>query len=223
MIDIAACAPDGVTIQGRKQTRNKILNTFKSQLTKLRERLNVSLFSHHVHAQILPLSQSKRVPGSVSLTCDAWQANTADGYFAVTGSWIEEVSEGHWEQQSALLGFVRMNSAHNGRRLGTALFKVCNRLDIAHKIGWVTCDNASNNTPMMERFAFMIQQKTGKEFNPIKRRIRYVRLRNLLLFLFLYISFLDVLLILSILRLKHSYQSTQNHCHTTLKSQMKNW
>ena len=55
-----------------------------------------------------------------------------------------------------------------------ALFKVCDRLAIAHKIGWVTCDNASNNSLMMTRFAEMIKQATGKEFDAVKRRIRWV-------------------------------------------------
>ena len=67
-----------------------------------------------------------------------------------------------------------MNSAHNGHRLGTALFKACDRLGIAHKIGWVTCDNASNNSLMMTRFAEMVKQATGKEFDAVKRRIRWV-------------------------------------------------
>jgi hypothetical protein len=84
------------------------------------------------------------------------------------------MSPGNWEQQSALFGFVRMNSAHNGHRLGTALYKACDRLGIAHKIGWVTCDNASNNTLMMTHFAAMVRQATGKEFNAAKRRIRWV-------------------------------------------------
>jgi hypothetical protein len=64
-----------------------------------------------------------------------------------------------------------MNSAHNGHRLGMALFKVCDRLGITHKIGWVTCDNASNNAVMMTRFAAMIQQATGKELDAEKRQI----------------------------------------------------
>jgi len=84
------------------------------------------------------------------------------------------MSPGHWEQRSALFGFVRMNSAHNSHHLGTALFKVCDQLGITHKIGWVTCDNASNNTSIMTCFAAMVQQATGKEFNAVKWQIRWV-------------------------------------------------
>lgn len=71
--------------------------------------------------------------GAVSLTCDAWQASNVDGYFAVTGSWIEEV-DGRWKLQTALLGFTHLNNAYNGVRLGQALFKVVSRAGIAHKV-----------------------------------------------------------------------------------------
>lgn len=86
--------------------------------------------------------QSDSVRGEISLTCDAWQASNTDGYFAVTGHWIEEPRPGILELHSALLGFTRLNNAHNGKRLGGALFKIVNRLGIAHKvqtfnyIGW---------------------------------------------------------------------------------------
>ena len=34
----------------------------------------------------------------------------------------------------ALLGFVRMNCVHGGEQLGLALFKVVDRIGIAHKV-----------------------------------------------------------------------------------------
>lgn len=77
--------------------------------------------------------QSDAVKGKVSLTCDAWQASNVDGYFAVTGSWIKEAN-GKWELQTALLGFTQLNSAHNGVRLGQALFNIVSRAGIAHKV-----------------------------------------------------------------------------------------
>ena len=72
--------------------------------------------------------------GKVSLTCDAWQASNTDAYFAVTGHWIEERTATVWTMEQALLGFVQMNTAHNGARLGQALYKVCNRLHIVPKV-----------------------------------------------------------------------------------------
>jgi hypothetical protein len=85
--------------------------------------------------------QSKAVSGAISLTCDAWQASNADAYFAVTGHWIEEVQPDEWVEQEALFGFTQMNTAHNGVRLGQALYKVCARLQIVHKVHH--CSNLS--------------------------------------------------------------------------------
>ena len=72
--------------------------------------------------------------GEVNLTCDAWQASNADAYFAVTCHWIEESAPGEWTIGQVLLGFIQMNTAHNGARLGQALYKVCNRVQIVSKV-----------------------------------------------------------------------------------------
>ena len=50
------------------------------------------------------------------------------------GHWIEERAPAVWTLESALLGFIQMNTAHNGARLGQALYKVCNRLQIVPKV-----------------------------------------------------------------------------------------
>ena len=74
------------------------------------------------------------VKGLISSTCNVWSASNGNAYFAVTGHWIEELSPGVWVQQSALLGFTQMNTAHNGVRLGRALFKIFARVGIIHKV-----------------------------------------------------------------------------------------
>jgi hypothetical protein len=66
--------------------------------------------------------------------CDAWQASNSDGYLAVTGSWIEEESGGKWVLKSGLFGFTQLNDAHNGMRLGQALFKIISRIRIGNKV-----------------------------------------------------------------------------------------
>jgi hypothetical protein len=83
---------------------------------------------------LLIFGKSKVVTGEVGSTCDAWQADNADAYFAITGHWIEEEITGEWKEQHALLGFTQMNTAHNGIHLGQALFKNFNRLNIVHKV-----------------------------------------------------------------------------------------
>ena len=74
------------------------------------------------------------VQGDVNLTCDAWQASNTDAYFAVTAHWIKESTDSQWELKSALIGFTKLNNAHNGVRLGQALFKVIKRVGIENKV-----------------------------------------------------------------------------------------
>ena len=73
----------------------------------------------------------------ISLTADAWQAGNQDAYFAVTGHWVEEVSDGVWEERSALFGFTQMNSSHDGVTLARALFKIVKHLGITHKVSFI--------------------------------------------------------------------------------------
>lgn len=134
MIQIAAQATREIPIPNRKQTREAIVAKFKQQMKALRDRFNVvTVWPFLVYMSIEFRLQSKRVDGEISLTCDAWQASNANGYFAVTGHWIEEVSPNKWELKHALLGFTQMNTAHDGVRLGQALYKICDRLGIVHK------------------------------------------------------------------------------------------
>ncbi|KIK75646.1 hypothetical protein PAXRUDRAFT_18813 [Paxillus rubicundulus Ve08.2h10] len=65
-----------------------------------------------------------------------------------------------------------MNNAHNGPRLGQALFKICDRLGIAHKVGHVTCDDATNMDTMLVEFAQWIKNHTGKTWIEKKHHIR---------------------------------------------------
>ena len=57
-----------------------------------------------------------------------------DGYFTVTGHWVEEQAPGKWKLEHALLGFTLMNTAHNGVYLGQALYKICSCLNTVYKV-----------------------------------------------------------------------------------------
>jgi hypothetical protein len=52
----------------------------------------------------------------------------------VTAHWIEEPTPAKWELKSALIGFTQLNNAHNGERLGQALFKIVKRVGIEDKV-----------------------------------------------------------------------------------------
>jgi hypothetical protein len=40
----------------------------------------------------------------------------------------------HWELKTGLIGFTQLNNAHNGKRLGQALFLIVRRVGIEHKV-----------------------------------------------------------------------------------------
>ena len=126
-----------------------------------------------------------------NLSCNAWQASNTEGYFAVTGHWIEESITSRWELKSALLGFTQLNNAYDGKRLGQALYKIVERVGIEHKvstcpiiscicttrscfvqIGHITCDNANNNGAMLEEFSIHIERRTKTVFPWCKCRIK---------------------------------------------------
>ena len=68
------------------------------------------------------------------MTCDAWQASNHDAYLAVTGHWVVKHSPTDWEHKSAVIGFTQMNTAHDGVRLGRALFQIVRYLGFTHKV-----------------------------------------------------------------------------------------
>ncbi|ESK81374.1 hat family dimerization domain-containing protein [Moniliophthora roreri MCA 2997] len=140
MMEIAARAPDGkIKLPDRHTTRQELLNWLGEVLRSIMAHLN-----------------SKHCTGQISLTCDAWDAENNDAYFATTAHWIDETMTSSltiWKLCMALIGFVRLTGSHSGERLGQTLFKVVRRVGIEKRIGHVTCDNASNNDTMMEEFA----------------------------------------------------------------------
>ncbi|KAF7346742.1 putative AC transposase [Mycena sanguinolenta] len=153
MINIAARATEGINLPTRAQTRNAIIKLFHDEMNKLKIRL-----------------LSDAVTGMIHITCDAWQASNTDGYYAVTGHWME-TSPGVWVLREALLGFTRMNNAHHGIRLGQTLFKIVERLGITNRIGYVTCDNATNNGTMLVEFSRQMARIAKIKWDPIERRI----------------------------------------------------
>ncbi|CAK5283136.1 unnamed protein product [Mycena citricolor] len=116
--------------------------------------------------------QGLKVKGEISLTCDAWQASNINGYFVVTAHWIKELEPGKWKMEDMIIGLTQLNNAHHGRHLGEALFKVVQQLRIEHQVGHVTCDGASNNITMLEKFTELIESVTTREWDPVQRRIR---------------------------------------------------
>jgi hypothetical protein len=71
--------------------------------------------------------------GHTAITCDAWSASNGDEYYGVTAHWIEE-SENTWVLKMGVIGFLQMMKSHTGKRMGQALFKVCEQVGIKKKV-----------------------------------------------------------------------------------------
>jgi len=99
-------------------------------------------YTNYIQCSINTTSQSSSVSGWVNITFDGWQAGNTYAFFAVTGHWIEETEPTKWEPKNALLGFTKVNNAHNGKRLGGVLFKILDCVGIAHKVKHI-CHSAS--------------------------------------------------------------------------------
>ena len=110
------------------------VDIFARQMDNLKAHLEVWKCGQKNIPTINIFQQSDKVHSDICLTCDAWQALNTDGYFSVTGHWIEEPCSGVWEAQSAVLGFIQLNNAHKGKRFGGALFMVVKQLEIEDSV-----------------------------------------------------------------------------------------
>jgi hypothetical protein len=75
------------------------------------------------------------VPGEVQCAFDALQADNLNAYFVATGSFIE-FSGGHCKKCTVMLGFVCLQNARNGKRLGQALFQIVARLGFTNTVSF---------------------------------------------------------------------------------------
>ncbi len=114
----------------------------------------------------------------------------------VTAHWIEGVevktmtgTQKKLELRSDLVGFLNIPGRHTGKHLAECFMFILDRMNITEKvsftfmylfawtliflqIGWITCDNASNNNTMMTHMQDMLQKKKVK-FDAVENRIRY--------------------------------------------------
>ncbi|PIL30447.1 hypothetical protein GSI_07146 [Ganoderma sinense ZZ0214-1] len=95
IIDVVAHTTKGIKIDNLRSTCERILREFKCNVTTLSKRLN-----------------STAVKGKINLTCNTWQAENTDSYFAVTSHWVKEAqacdsgTHMEWTVKSSLFGFI---------------------------------------------------------------------------------------------------------------------
>ena len=112
---------------------------------------------------------------------------------AVTAHWIEAVVEKGSQKtlrlRSDLVGFHKLSGRHTGKHLAHCFLFITDRLKITEKvsgiiymfrlqqtliasqIGWITCDNASNNDTMFTYLSTLLQ-KCKIKINMSEQRIQ---------------------------------------------------
>ena len=129
MLDIASRATGSITLPSPKKHAHalSICSSGKWFYSRLGLNVGLNILSLFLFSLMLT-QQGTTVPGEISLTCDVWQADNTDRYFAVTGHWIEVHTPGECTLEHAVLGFAQMNCSHNGTHLGQMLYKIVNCL-----------------------------------------------------------------------------------------------
>jgi hypothetical protein len=92
---------------------------------------------------------------------------------SITAHYIVEDHE-HVKIRSRLIALRHIPGTHEGPAIGTHFLDILDKFNIAHKIGQITTDNASNNDTML-RHIEQVMTSRSIPFSPLDNRIRYVR------------------------------------------------
>jgi hypothetical protein len=90
---------------------------------------------------------------------------------AVTAHWIGRTPEGGLEMKSTLAGFRWVKDKHSGDNIAAHFMDILDELDMTHKIGGITMDNASNNNTAMDSLEQSLTAR-GIMFRAKHQRIR---------------------------------------------------
>jgi hypothetical protein len=114
-------------VVGRTKIVDIIKEVYKSELLKLKQRLN-------------------SCRSRVSITCDAWTSKNQLPFLAVTVHYIDE----NWDLQKDLLDFQYIPGSHTGANLASKIYEILENRDLTTRLLAITADNASNNDVMMK-------------------------------------------------------------------------
>lgn len=107
------------------------------------------------------------------MTTDLWSDSNLTTFMAVTLHWISRTAQGELKLMTALGGFRHVKKKHSGSNIADRLFEVLQELNILHKIGRITLDNAKNNNTAMQELQTRLT-KLGIRFIPEQQRIRCI-------------------------------------------------
>ncbi|VDC02215.1 unnamed protein product [Peniophora sp. CBMAI 1063] len=118
------------------------------------------------------LDTLQKSPGRLSFTTDLWSDPNLRSFMAITVHWATRNRKTHrLELASRLLAFRHLSGEHTGERLAAVFFGVLKEAGIAHKVGHISMDNASNCQTMMVHLEGLFKQ-IGIPFSAEGNRVR---------------------------------------------------
>ncbi|KAF7330238.1 putative AC transposase [Mycena venus] len=102
---------------------------------------------------------------------DIWSRGNLDSHLAITAHYIVKDANGRLVLKTRLVAFRRLEGSHTGENIGKIFVQVVKEIGCLHKIGMVTCDNASNNNTHMTEICAELA-RIGIPFDAEGNRIR---------------------------------------------------
>ncbi|KAJ2928061.1 hypothetical protein H1R20_g9035, partial [Candolleomyces eurysporus] len=100
----------------------------------------------------------KNALGRISFTMDLWTDPNLTPFMAVTAHYYARKPDEGIAYRSGLVAFHYTPGGHSGDELSQHFFKIMDDLDVLHKIGSLTMDNASNNNTLMAAIELKLQE-----------------------------------------------------------------
>ncbi len=97
--------------------------------------------------------------GHISFMTDLWTDLNMHPFMVVTCHWIEnKIVDGRATLHlcSNLIGFHHVPVHHSGEHLAKVFVYILDCLHIISRLGWITCDNATNNDTMMAHLELLL-------------------------------------------------------------------
>jgi hypothetical protein len=82
----------------------------------------------------------------ILIALDAWTSNNYLSFLAIKGYYINN----SWQLREKLLDFIPMRGKHTSASIAEEVIKVLSRTDTTSQLLGLTCDNASNNSVLLQ-------------------------------------------------------------------------
>ena len=99
----------------------------------------------------------------IHFSMDVWSSPHRKAFITVHIQWVDE----SYMLQKALLGLPNLCHSHTGAAMAPYLMKIIWKYNLAHQIGYFTCNNDAKNNMCLHQLAEDLSQEYGVTFDPV--------------------------------------------------------